>query len=160
LSSTKETTVKHRSILILALLVCAVVAIAATTSTTQPTPKTLELTGILTGDHVALDAKPNGPSAGDIVYVNGLIFDHGKRVGRYQGVCTTMPHSSQQCSFTIGLPDGQLIVESGYGPSYNTGSVALEAVVGGTGAYANARGQVRDREVTSTRLSLRVELVQ
>ena len=42
---------------------------------------------------------------------------------------------------------------------FNTGSVALEAVVGGTGSYVGARGQGRDREVTSTELAVHLRLI-
>ncbi|HEY4349075.1 MAG TPA: hypothetical protein VGM80_15985 [Gaiellaceae bacterium] len=150
---------KQLLILIAGLIViAAVVAVSGNASSRSTT--TLDLTGKVTGFHTALDAKPAGPSAGDIGYTTGLILEHGKRVGRFQGVCTSLPHSSQQCSFTLGLPGGQIVVESGYGPSFNTGSVALEAVVGGTGTYAGARGQGRDREVTNTRLSFHLQLLQ
>jgi hypothetical protein len=151
--------VKHRLIVTLVLALAAGVIAAAGNAAGSGTT-TLDLTGILTGYHVALDAKPKGPSAGDIGYVNGIVLEHGKRVGRYQGVCTTLPQSSQQCSFTLGLPDGQLVVEAGYGPGFNTGPVALEAVVGGTGAYLGARGQGRDRELSDTRLAFHLQLIR
>jgi hypothetical protein len=149
---------KPRLIFLAALLatasILAVAERAAGSSTT-----TLELTGVVTGFHVALDAKPAGASPGDIGYTGGIIYEHGKRVGRFQGTCTTLPQSSQQCSFNLGLPGGQLIVESAYGPSFNTGSVALEAVTGGTGIYMGARGEGRDREVTNSKLAFHLELI-
>lgn len=121
--------------------------------------RTLDLTGTITAFHVSLDAKPTGRSPGDMGYETGVVFEHGRRVGRFQGICTVLPRSSEQCSFTLGLPGGQLVVESGYGPGFNMGSVALEAVVGGTGAYAGARGQGRDREIGNTKLAFHLELV-
>jgi hypothetical protein len=150
---------KHRLIAI-AVIVAAAAVVAVASKASGGGSQTVDLTGVLTGYHVALDAKPKGPSAGDIGYVNGLVFEHGKHVGRYQGVCTTLPQSSQQCSFTLGLPDGQILVQAGYGPGLNTGSVALEAVVGGTGAYAGVRGQGRDREVSDTKLAFHLELIR
>jgi hypothetical protein len=151
---------KPRLILLSALLVAAsLLAVAGKAAGGSGSNTTLDLTGIVTGFHTALDAKPAGPSPGDIGYTNGVVYEHGKRVGRFQGVCTALPQSSQQCSFTLGLPGGQLIVESGYGPGFNTGSVALEAVIGGTGTYVGARGQGRDREVTNTKLAFHLELI-
>jgi hypothetical protein len=148
-----------RLIFLTALLaVASILAIAGRAAGSSST--TLDLTGVVTGFHVALDAKPAGPSPGDIGYTGGVIYEHGKRVGRFQGTCTTLPQSSQQCSFSLGLPGGQLIVESAYGPSFNTGPVALEAVTGGTGTYAGARGQGRDREVTNTKLAFHLELTR
>jgi hypothetical protein len=151
---------KPRLIFFSALVVAAsLLAVAGTAAGGSGGSTTLNLTGIVTGFHTALDAKPAGPSPGDIGYTNGTVYEHGKRIGRFQGVCTTLPQSSQQCSFTLGLPAGQLILESGYGPGFNTGSVALEAVTGGTGTYDGARGQGRDREITDTKLAFHLELL-
>jgi hypothetical protein len=142
------------------LAVLAFVASIAVVSSSASSggAKTLDLTGTVTSFHVTLDAKPAGESPGDMGYETGLVYEHGARVGRFQGICTQLPHSSQQCSFTLGLPDGQIELEASYGPGFNTGSVALEAVVGGTGAYAGARGQGRDRELSNTRLAFHLEL--
>ena len=149
---------KHRLVLLAALVAAGAVGVIAANASTNAT-KTLDLTAMVTGFHTALDAKPAGRSPGDIGYTTGIVFEHGKRVGRFQGVCMALPSSSQQCSFTLGLPAGQIILDAGYGPGFNTGSVALEAVVGGTGAYDGARGQGRDREVTNTKLAFHLELV-
>jgi hypothetical protein len=149
---------KHRLIVFaaLALAACAVVVSGNAASTGN---STLDLTGVVTGYHVALDAKPAGASPGDIGYQTGVVFEHGKRVGRFQGVCTSLPRESQQCSFTVGLHGGQIVLEAGYGPDFSTGSVALEAVVGGTGVYAGARGQGRDREIGRSKLAFHLEIV-
>lgn len=148
-----------RRYLVLAVLVAAAV-VAVTSTAASRGGKTLDLTGTVTGFHVALDAKPAGQSAGDIGYETGNVFAHGKRVGRFQGVCTQLPRQSSQCSFTLGLPGGQILIESGYGPGFNTGSVAREAIVGGTGTYAGARGEGRDRELSNTKLAFHLDLVQ
>jgi hypothetical protein len=151
--------VKNRLIVIAALALAAA-AIAVSSSAAGESPQTLDLTATVLGYHVVVDAKPVGHSAGDTGYVYGDVFEHGKRVGRFQGLCTQLPRSNQQCSYTVGLPGGQLVIESGYGPGYNTGPVALEAVVGGTGAYEGIRGQGRDREVTNTKLAFHLELIR
>jgi hypothetical protein len=140
----------------------AVIGDAALAASKPATPgsTTLDLTGTVLTSRVILDAKPAGPSAGDMGYVTGNVFEHGKRVGRYVGTCTQLPRANQQCSFTLGLPKGQIAIQAAYGPGFNTGSVALEAVVGGTGAYAGAGGQGRDRELSDTRLAFHLVLTR
>jgi hypothetical protein len=41
----------------------------------------------------------------------------------------------------------------------NVGNTAHEAIVGGTGAYEGARGQADDREVSATKLELKLHLL-
>lgn len=144
------------SLVVLAVL--ATIAVAAGSTSANSGGKTLDLGGTVTGFHVSLDAKPAGQSAGDIGYETGNLFAHGKRVGRFQGVCTQMPQSSSQCSFTLGLAGGQILLDASYGPGFNAGNLAREAIVGGTGAYAGARGQGLDRELSTTKLSFHLEL--
>jgi hypothetical protein len=146
--------------LLLALVSLALVASAvAVASTAASGGKTLDLTGTVTAFHIALDAKPTGQSAGDIGYETGNLLAHGKPIGRFQGVCTQLPRASSQCSFALGLPDGQILIQAAYGPGFNAGAVAREAIVGGTGAYAGARGQGRDRELSNTKLAFHLELI-
>jgi hypothetical protein len=154
-SHAKEAAVKHSFVVLAALAAAAGIAV---TGTAASGARTLDLTGAVAGYHVVVDAKPAGQSAGDIGYETGTIAMHGKTVGRFQGTCTQLPHSSSQCSFALGLPGGQILIEGNYGPGFNSGSVAREAVVGGTGAYAGARGQGRDRELSDTKLAFHLEL--
>jgi len=139
----------------LALLVSVLVACAATAAATigaaagQP-GRTLDLTSKMTSFRLAVGAKPGArpgrPSAGDLGYVAGKLFRAGKPFGRYTGVCAQLDGGNQQCTFVLGLPDGQIISTAGYGPGMNVGNLAHEAIVGGTGAYEGARGQGDDRE--------------
>jgi hypothetical protein len=151
--------VKHRLIATSTLAAVAASAVAVTGTAASTGGTTLDLTGTVTGFHVALDAKPAGQSAGDIGYETGILSAHGKRVGRFQGVCTQLPHASSQCSFTLGLPEGQILIQAAYGAGFNTGAVAREAVIGGTGAYSGSRGQGRDRELSNTKLAFHLELI-
>jgi hypothetical protein len=91
--------------------------------------------------------------------VSGRLFEKGKPVGRYHGVCFSISANSSQCSFTAGLPGGQLLLAASYGPGFNTGKTALEPITGGTGAYTGARGGVRDTEVGSTGLRMHIDLL-
>ena len=86
------------------------------------------------------------PSPGDLGYVTGKFFKAGKPFGRYTGVCAQLNGGNQQCTFVLGLPDGQIVSTAGYGPGMNVGNTAREAIVGGTGAYEGAHGQGDDRE--------------
>jgi hypothetical protein len=149
-----------RIAIVVAAFVASASLVAVTNTAASSSGKTLDLTGTVTGFHVALDAKPTGHSAGDIGYETGKLFAHGKPVGRFQGVCTQLPQASSQCSFTLGLSAGQILVQAGYGPNFNTGAVAREAIIGGTGPYSGARGQGLDRELSNTKLAFHLELIQ
>ena len=117
---------------------------------------TLDLTSSMTSFRLAVGPKPGGgkptthPSPGDLGYVTGKLFKAGKPFGRYTGVCAQLNGGNQQCTFVLGLPDGQIITTAGYGPGMNVGNTAHEAIVGGTGAYQGAHGQGDDRETGST----------
>jgi len=150
-----------RLVLLAALPVACVAAAAASLAGAAGPPQTtLDLTGVMTSFRLAVDAKPAGPSPGDLGYVSGKLFKVGKPVGRYTGVCAQFAGGNQQCTFVLGLPDGQIISTAGYGPAMNVGKTAHEAIVGGTGAYEGARGQADDREVSATKLELKLHLLR
>jgi hypothetical protein len=75
------------------------------------------------------------PSPGDASIITYRVFDASgaKRLGRAQFVCTAVDRRGEheQCSGTIALPDGQIATQ---------GDADNVAVVGGSGAYAGARG--------------------
>jgi len=89
--------------------------------------------------HVAdLPPKRSGdgpPSPGDASIVTYRVFDASgaKRLGRAHFVCSAVDRRGEheQCSGTIALPDGQIATQ---------GDADNVAVVGGSGAYAGARG--------------------
>ena len=141
-----------------ALIACAV-AIPSLASGSGSHGRTIDLTGVMTAARIAVDVKPAGDSVGDIGYVYGKLFEKGKPVGRYHGVCFNISAGSSQCSFTAGLPGGQLMLAGSYGPGYNTGNIALEPIIGGSGVYAGARGVARDTEVGNTGLRMHIELL-
>jgi hypothetical protein len=152
-----------RSVLIgTSVLGCAAalgVAGASAAPSAAPARRVIHLTGTMTSFTSAVDAKPKGPSAGDLGYVGGRLYRGGKLAGRYSGVCAQLPGGTQQCTFVLGLPEGQIILTAGYGPAMNTGAVAHEAVIGGTGAYKGARGQGDDRELSNTKLAFTLQLM-
>ena len=75
------------------------------------------------------------PSPGDASIITYRVFDAsgGKRLGRAQFVCVATDRRGRhdQCSGTIALPDGQIATQ---------GDADDVAVVGGSRAYAGARG--------------------
>jgi hypothetical protein len=100
-----------------------------------------------------VDAAPKGDSAGDLGVVSGKLFAPGgtKLVGHYQGQCiTTAPKSHSECTFTFSLSGGQITVISAYGKGFNGSKVVHDAIVGGTRAYRNARGEGTGRETSDT----------
>jgi hypothetical protein len=48
---------------------------------------------------------------------------------------------------TYGLPGGQIATVVGYGKGYSGSHTSRDPIVGGSGAYAGARGEISDREV-------------
>jgi hypothetical protein len=149
---------KRPLLISISVLACSA-ALAVTGASAAPARRTIHLTGIMTSFTSAVDANPKGPSAGDLGYVGGKLYRNRKPVGRYSGVCAQFPVGTQQCTFVLGLPEGQIVLVAGYGPSMNTGSTAREAIIGGTGAYEGARGQGDDREISNTKLAFTLQLM-
>ncbi|HEV7564653.1 MAG TPA: hypothetical protein VGO31_01685 [Microbacteriaceae bacterium] len=141
-----------RLVLLLSIVVaCAAAAASTIGAAASQSATSLDLTSRVTSFRLAVGPKPaNGkptrPSAGDLGYVTGKLLKAGKPFGRYTGVCAQLNGGNQQCTFVLGLPDGQIITTAGYGPGMNIGNTAHEAIVGGTGAYEGAHGQGDDRE--------------
>lgn len=90
-----------------------------------------------------VDSGPSGDSIGDsLAWANPLYnAANTKRVGRDQGSCVrTKVGVAWECSWTSFLNHGQVVVQ---GPFYDDGRDSMLAITGGTGAYANARGEMR-----------------
>src|SRR6478735_9470590 len=81
------------------------------------------------------------PSPGDASIVTYRVFDASgaTRLGRAQFVCTSIDRRGEheQCTGTIALPDGQIATQ---------GDADNVAVVGGSRAYAGARGTATGKD--------------
>lgn len=78
------------------------------------------------------------PGRGDIVIYANRVFDrHGTQVGTDHGVCTVISTRLSECDATVVLPKGEIVTHGLQGPGRRGFDVA---VIGGTGAYAGARG--------------------
>ena len=95
------------------------------------------------------DVAPKGRSVGDTYTFSGSITRAGKPFGRYEDVDFNIDRRIQGLVRTamLLLSDGTLAVQGGGGnvgaSGWKPGANLELAVVGGTGAYAGARGTVR-----------------
>ncbi len=89
-----------------------------------------------------VDTGASGDSSGDILAFANEIYDQANenKVGSDNGWCVrTVVGQAWECFWTLTLEKGQITVE---GPFYDAGDSVL-AVTGGTGAFANARGEMK-----------------
>lgn len=88
-----------------------------------------------------VDLGDEGDSVGDTLTFANDIYDTAdvNQVGTDEGSCTrTVVGKSWHCNWTVYLDGGQIVVE---GPFKDDGDSTL-AIVGGTGDYANASGEM------------------
>ena len=99
-----------------------------------------------TAEHV-VDQAPTGDSAGDTAVLAGELLRSGEKAGQYQGYCVYITSgANSQCSFTLALPDGQLVLSTGYGSFNGETPPSRDPIVGGSGAYSKARGYAEGGE--------------
>ncbi len=96
---------------------------------------------------VIADVGKKGDSAGDILTFHNNVFDasDSHRVGRNQGQCVREdPRAGTwECWWTTSLAAGQITVEGPFADTHDT----TFAVTGGTGLYANVRGEMHVRSL-------------
>ena len=83
-----------------------------------------------------------GDSVGDLLTYANAIYGatDKKKVGKTEGYCIRIVvGSAYECNWTTLLPKGQIVVQGSF---YDTKDSTL-AVIGGTGAYASARGSMK-----------------
>ena len=129
-----------RALLLVPLVVAVGIGFAVVNATAKDKPKakhgnTIHVIEHATTDSVDVDA------VGHVLTFANDVFDSSdvSKVGSDQGYCVRMVvGQSWECNWTTLLRRGQITVE---GPFYDTRDSVL-AITGGTGAYANARGQM------------------
>jgi hypothetical protein len=95
-----------------------------------------------------VDLGDPGPGPGDQFLFAGDLFDHagGTNIGHAAGQCTTLSGDETGgdavCQGTFVLAGGQLAIQglADTAALFGTGTPGDVAIVGGTGIYANARG--------------------
>jgi hypothetical protein len=105
-----------------------------------------------------VDLAPEGDSMGDLLVFANDVYDENNetQVGTDQGWCIrTRVGVSWECTWTMTLAEGQIVVQ---GPFMDTGESTL-AIIGGTGAYAGARGEMglEANDETSYRFTYRLQ---
>lgn len=94
------------------------------------------------------------PTLGDRFVITSTFYKwagrkRGAHVGRLEGMCTitkldvAAQSASTFCTVTIYLPAGQLLAAAQISFSPKSGPSFLVPIIGGTGAYAGARGYVK-----------------
>ena len=94
-------------------------------------------------NNVIIDLGPKGDSMGDLNPFADPIFDaaNKKQVGYESGNCIrTIVGKLYECNWTVFLKGGQISVE---GPSYDKNANSVLAIIGGTGIYRDARGELK-----------------
>ncbi len=118
----------------------AVIVAGVSLAACAPAATTLTVVERATTDTVA-DVAPAGDSIGDVLGFANEVFDaaNQNKIGTDNGSCVrTAVGVAWECAWTLSLADGQINVS---GPFLDAGDSTL-AITGGTGAYAQARGEM------------------
>lgn len=161
-----------RTVIVLGAALAAALSLAAASASGLTRPQTFSLIEV-EGQEIPISgfAFDRLPRAGDAFgFVNGLYKwagrARGARVGHDEGICTFLRASATEqdffavahCVAQAYLPAGQILVE-GFARLSEEASPFTLAVTGGTGAYANARGYVRIRDLASGNSNLEFHLL-
>lgn len=68
-------------------------------------------------------------------------------LGSYQADCINVTATTQECTESLTVPGGHIAAQASYGQA----STALTPIVGGSGSYVGARGDMSEREVHNGR---------
>jgi hypothetical protein len=148
--------VKRFSIALAAVALTAAGVAAATG--TAATSDTLQLNAKLTATK-RIDAAPKGFSAGDRSLAEGTLVDPAKKkAGHLLLNCVDMPAGTGECMLTFALPAGHVAVLASYGKGFSGESSAHDPIVGGTGAYATARGYTDETETGEGKMRFTLHL--
>jgi hypothetical protein len=147
----------RNALIVVALAGAGAVALtSAASGGRQPTAITIHAHSKLEHGQLVENA-PQGRSAGDVlIFTEQLLDTRGRKIGSDAASCTYLFDQRSQCTGTYVLPGGQLMVQLIQpGPT----GVYTQAIVGGTGRYAQARGVVVvNQQSTGDRFTFRIRL--
>lgn len=132
------------------VVLSAVVAVPALTTAQAPTATTItvqEKVQTVVQDDVAPKSRRGRASVGDRLITRQSLFDaHRRRIGTLYTDCTSVgptrpfPRLTVLCTVTYKLADGQIVAVGATRFDDENGELPI---IGGTGAYAGARGTLR-----------------
>jgi len=133
-----------------AIHVLALVALIGAAPATCLAARTLHWVERATNEHT-VDIAPAGDSLGDLLAFVNPLYDaaNDKQIGDSNGYCVrTEVGKSWQCAWTTHLEHGQLAVSGTFTDEGDSNFI----IVGGSGAFAGARGslKVHARDATHT----------
>ena len=126
------------------------VALASASSTAVPRTMTLVSVDTGTGDQY-VDVGTKGESIGDMVIFTELLRDPrsaNKVVGHNEILCITVSRNAGRCHGTLFLPGGR--IEAAGTVRFTTRTFRVP-IVGGTGSYAAAAGELVITSLSDTR---------
>ena len=142
----------------IALVTLGALALSAGPADAKGHSRTITIKARSKVEHVqTVDNAPAGASAGDmLIFTEGLFNARGKRIGSDAAICTRLFDQTSLCTGTYKLPGGQVMVQllqPGPNVKYD------QAVTGGTGRFAGARGTVTvDQRADGDRFTFRLKL--
>jgi hypothetical protein len=125
----------------IALIAVGALALSAAPADAKSHGRTITIKARSQIEHAqAVDNAPTGASPGDLLIFTEQLFDsHGKRIGGDAATCVRLFDATSLCTGIYKLPGGQVMVQLLQpGP---TGTYD-QAITGGTGRFAGARGTV------------------
>jgi hypothetical protein len=108
-------------------------------------PRTFTLIQTTTSMHLP----PDGVSPGSTITFTADATANGRPIGTSQAACVIVAGTSAQCHGTLFTRTGQIQAQ---GPIDIAKPSSTVAIVGGTGAYATARGFITRKTLTATRI--------
>jgi hypothetical protein len=142
----------HRTAVITSLAAAGLVAVtsAASVSATGGGPQRIVLHARSELEHAqAVDSAPAGRSAGDrLIFTEKLLDARGRRIGHDAADCVALFDQRSQCTGTYVFKRGQVMVQL-IQPKLTGSADYRQAITGGTGRYAGAKGTVAVRQRAS-----------
>jgi hypothetical protein len=114
------------------------------------------------GSDTSIDNGKDGFSAGDQDLFAGALTRDGKHVGRMVGTCQTARVGSttadQLCEFVLHLGHGQITASGSVSSAAKGPGTFTLAILGGTGRYRDAAGQIAVTATNGKTFPIRVSL--